>query len=203
MSAFKQWLNKVMAGGNPSSSPQASSKIHGKYAEPENYDQLPHLTLTKWNYGRGRDDNSDGYGFITDDNRIWTARLCTWSRWEELGVMVINTVGAKHHLDDLNDSSFEPGQPLRLYPESDNPHDPKAIAIRNWACDRTAGYVKKGSTSRLRNLLEDKDIKVMALNCKYDGHKSRGRRESMRIVIYRPDCLSGADHVPVHSQLVN
>ena len=107
----------------------------------------------------------------------------------------------KYHLEDLQDPSFDPGQPLRLFPEPDNPYDANAIAIRNWAADKTAGYVKKGSTTRLRNLLRGEDVRVMALNCRYDAPPPGGRRASLKAAIFRPDRLTGAEHIPVHPKV--
>jgi HIRAN domain len=172
----------------------------GDYANREDYEH-PVLTLRPWDYGHGLEPTARGYGFTAPDGKIWAAHNCLWSTWKDLGVLVINTVGTSYHLDDLADPSFDPGRPLRLFPEPENPYDPKAMAIRNWACDKTAGYVKRGSTARLRNLLRGEDLRVMALSCRYDQPPPRGRRESLHVVIFRPDRVLGAEHVPPHPRL--
>ena len=171
------------------------------YANPDEYAIPPVLTLREWDYGEGLDETAAGFGFAAPDGRIWPAGNCKWSTWEELGVLVVNVVGVGYHAEDLDDKSFDPGQPIRLVSEPDNPHDSKAIAVRNWVADRTAGYVKKGSTSRLRNLLEGHDLRVMALSCRYDQPPPRGRRESLKVVLCRPGRLLGADHLPPHPPL--
>jgi hypothetical protein len=177
---------------------RAESGDDDDYAEPEEYQPLPVLTLRPWDYGHGLENTNSGYGFSAPDGKIWPAHKCLWSTWPELGVLVVSVVGGRYHLEDLADPSFDPGRALRLSPEPDNPHDPKAIAVRNWTCDRTAGYVKKGSTSRLRNLLRGHELRVMALSGRYDQAPPRGHRESLRVVIFRPDRLIGAEHVPAH-----
>ena len=171
------------------------------YANPEDYAAPPVLTLKGWDYGAGLDERASGFGFAASDGRIWPAGNCKWSTWGELGVLVINVVGVGYHLDGLSDPSSNPGQAVRLVAEPDNPHDAKAVAIRNWTADLTAGYVKKGSTSRLRNLLKGHDLRVMALSCRYDQPPPRGRRESLKVVLFRPGRLLGADHVPPHPPL--
>jgi HIRAN domain len=173
---------------------------HVEYADRQHYDPLPVLTLARWDYGNGLDETAAGYGFRTPDGRTWAAPSCRWSTWHELGVLVISVVGSRYYLENLSDSSFEPGQPVRLFAEPSNPHDPKAIAIRNWTADKTAGYVKKGSTSRLRNLLHGHDIRVMVLSCRY-GEMLSHTRESVKVAIFRPDRLVGADIIPPHPVL--
>ena len=158
-------------------------------------------TLRLWDYGQGRETTAVGYGFTAPDGKIWAAHNCLWSTWNELGVLVINDVGAKYHLDDLNDPSFDPGRPLRLFPEPDNPFDAGAIAIRNWTADKTAGYVKSGSATRLRNLLRGQDLRVMALSCRYDQAPPAGRRVSLKVAIFRPDRVIGTEHVPPHPRV--
>jgi hypothetical protein len=198
------WEKKQPAAPIPevvSSAPrQAREDI--EYADRDDYEHPPLLTLRQWDYGQGLDETTSGYGFVTPDGKTWPAGKCLWSTWDELGVLVIPVVGGRHHLEDLNDPSFDPGRPVRLFPEPDNPHDARAIAVRNWTTDKTAGYVKKGSTSRLRNLLRGHDLRVMALSCRYDQAPPLGRRESLKIAIFRPDRLVGAEHIGPHPPVV-
>jgi hypothetical protein len=169
------------------------------YAEPEDYNPLPVLTLHRWDYGQGLDDDTSGYGFVTPDGRIWPAGKCIQTRWEDLGVLALSVAGVTYHADDLADPGFDPGQPVRLVPEPDNPVDPQAIAVRNWAGDKHAGYIKKGTTRRLRNRLRGQEFRVMALACRYELDDAH--RRSLKIVIFRPDRLLGAEHVPPHPPL--
>lgn len=189
---------QLPTAGRPAQ-PPASSDF--EYSNLDDYDEPPVLTLRPWDYGAGLDETTVGYGFTTPDGRIWPAGNCQWSSWKDLGVLVVNAVGEQYHQADLIDPTFDPGQPLRLVPEPDNPHDPKAIAIRNWAGDRTAGYVKKGSTSRLRNLVRGCDLRVMALSCRLDAPPPSGQRASIKVVLFRPGRLLGADHIEPHPQI--
>lgn len=191
--------------GNESKPGRQVSAKFGKakeveYAEPSDYGKPPVLTLRPWNYGQGVDDTTAGYGFETPDGKIWPAGQCKWSTWEQLGVLVINAVGEKYHLDDLADSSFDPGKPLRLVPEPDNPHGGNAISIRNLTQDRTAGYVKSGSAVRLRNLLRGHEIGVMALSCRYEPGPPSSRNQ-LKVVIFRPGRLVGTDHIEPHPKV--
>jgi hypothetical protein len=168
------------------------------YANPEEYQTQPVLTIRPWDYGHGQDRDVFGFGFQTDDRRIWPANNCKWALWEQLGVLVVHVVGCEYHLKDLSDRSFDPGRHICLVPEPDNPHDPKAISVRNLDHSLTAGYIKKGSTARLRNMLRGRDFRVMALSyCNDDS----GNRDRLNIVIFRPDRLSDVDHIPPHQPL--
>ncbi len=180
---------------------EEETRDEAQYADREDYKPLPVLTLRRWDYGHGLDEDASGYGFSTPDGKVWAAHNCLWSTWKELGVLVINAVGASHHLEDLDDPSFDPGRPVRLFPETDNRYDSHAIAIRNWTGDRTAGYVKKGSTGRLRNLLRGHDLRVMSLYCRYDQSPPGSRRVALKVVIFRSDRLVGADHIPAHPRV--
>jgi hypothetical protein len=53
--------------------------------------------------------------------------------------------GVSFRLDALEHPSFEPGRPLTLVPEPENPHDSNAVGI--WNEDRTLqlGYVPRES----------------------------------------------------------
>lgn len=65
---------------------------------------------------------------------------------------------------------------IELIPEPDNEYDPNAIAV--YADGVQIGYIKKGSTARIRNILKTREVKDMQLifrggNYKYtdfDGH---------------------------------
>jgi HIRAN domain len=51
--------------------------------------------------------------------------------------------GVTFRPDAHMDASFEPGRPLALVPEPDNPHDPNAIGIWNEEQTVQAGYVPR------------------------------------------------------------
>ena len=200
MSILTEFFTKQKQAATPQGEASSVvSQVRGEeYADRNDYELLPLLALRPWDYGRGVEDTTSGYGFTTPDGKIWAAHHCLWSTWDELGVLVVNVVGESFHLEDLGDPDFDPGRPLQLVPEPENPHDPNAIAVRNWTGDKTAGYIKRGSTSRLRNLLRGRELRVMSLSCWYDQPPPAGRRISLTIAIFKPDRLLGADHVPPH-----
>lgn len=168
-----------------------------RYADPDAYDPLPVLTLRRWDYGQGEGDDAEGYGFETPDGKIWASGQCQWSRWPELGVLQLKVIGVKYHQDVVDSVLCDPGRPMLLVPEPDNPHDPKAISIRDAAGEQVAGYVKAGSCSRLRNMLRSREFRVMSLACRSAG----GHRTGLKLVVFRPGRLLGAEHVPPHPPL--
>jgi hypothetical protein len=70
-------------------------------------------------------------------------------RWEDPRILVIPVAGVSFRPESLDDSSFEPGQPLALVPEPDNEHDPNAVAVWNEARTLQVGYVPRDIAPRL------------------------------------------------------
>ena len=64
-------------------------------------------------------------------------------RWEDPRIRVVPVAGVSFRPGAVDDPSFDPGCPLALVPEPDNPHDAHAIGI--WNEERTvqAGYVPR------------------------------------------------------------
>jgi hypothetical protein len=62
-------------------------------------------------------------------------------RWEDPRIRVVPVAGVTFRPEAHLDPAFDPGRPLALVPEPDNPHDPNAVGI--WNEERTvqAGYV--------------------------------------------------------------
>lgn len=172
-------------------------QVDDRYAEPENYKPMPILTLRNWDYGKGLESGSEGFGFTTPDGKIWPAGKCKWAYWNDLGILRVKVVGERFHLDDLQSPEFAPGKAIRLTPEPENPHDPKAISIRSWDGTLTAGYVKQGNTQRLRNLLSDQAFSAMVLSTdSYDG-----KRQAAQIIVFRPGRVLGCEKLPTHPPL--
>lgn len=71
----------------------------------------------------------------------------------------------KDHADESINKWTFPVYPARFEYEPENEHDPNAIAI--YVNDIKIGYVKKGSTSHIRNLIEGGSIEK--LTCKFSG----------------------------------
>ena len=172
-------------------------QVDDRYAVPENYKPLPVLTLRKWDYGKGLEPGSEGFGFTTPDGKIWPAGKCKWEYWSELGVLRVKVVGESFHLDDLQSPEFAPGKSIRLTTEPENPVDSKAIAIKSWDGTFTAGYIKQGNTQRLRNLLSDQAFSAMVLST--DSYE--GKRQVAQIVVFRPGRVRGCEKLPAHPPL--
>jgi hypothetical protein len=71
-------------------------------------------------------------------------------RWEDPRIRVVPVAGVSFRPEAQLDASFEPGRPLALVPEPDNPHDPNAVGV--WNEERTvqAGYVPREVAPELR-----------------------------------------------------
>jgi hypothetical protein len=70
-------------------------------------------------------------------------------RWEDPRIRVVPAAGVTFRPEALEDTSFDPGRRLALVAESDNEHDPNAVAI--WNVDRTlqVGYVPREVAAEL------------------------------------------------------
>jgi hypothetical protein len=70
-------------------------------------------------------------------------------RWEDPRVLVLPVAGVSYRPEVIPDPSFDPGRRLALVPESDNEHDPNAVAIWNEERTLQAGYVPREATEQL------------------------------------------------------
>lgn len=175
-----------------------------QYAEPEDYDPLPVLSLRDWDFGKGLNPTSDGFAFTTPDGKIWPAGNCQWTLWPELGVLAFNAVGEQYHLVDLRSPAFSPGQPVRLVAEPNNTHSKtgNAISIRDLSMTKRVGYVVSGSASRLRNLLDGQDFFAMILSADYED-AARTKRTEVKLVVFRPGRVRGAPVMDLHPPLAD
>ncbi len=64
-------------------------------------------------------------------------------RWEDPRVKVVPAAGVSYREEALGDASFDPGRPLALVREPDNPHDPNAVGIWNEERSLQVGYVPR------------------------------------------------------------
>jgi hypothetical protein len=74
----------------------------------------------------------EGRGFLLASGREVLRAAHAWPTW---------VAGVGHHLDDVSDASFEPGNGLALLPEPNNVHDPKAVGVWNLSRTKHAGYI--------------------------------------------------------------
>jgi hypothetical protein len=64
-------------------------------------------------------------------------------RWEDPRIRVVPVAGVSFRPEAVADASFDPGSPLGLVPEPENPHDPNAVGIWNEERTLQAGYVPR------------------------------------------------------------
>ena len=64
-------------------------------------------------------------------------------RWEDPRIRVVPAAGVSFRPDAAADASFDPGSPVALVPEPENPHDPNAVGIWNEERTLQAGYVPR------------------------------------------------------------
>lgn len=169
------------------------------FANTDEFDPMPILTLRDWNYGQGLNPDSEGFGFTAPDGRIWPAKNCQISLWTKLGVLSQPVVGVDNYPAAAG-PDFAPGKPLKLVAEPDNPHSQgAAIAVTNWAGDKVAGYIPEQRCPGLRKKLKGREFHVMCLNRQHEG----GVVVSMKAVIWRPGTLRGAESIPVAPQIAD
>jgi hypothetical protein len=70
-------------------------------------------------------------------------------RWEDPRIRVLPVAGVSFRIESLEDPSFDPGRPLALVPEPDNPHDPHAVGVWNEDRSLQLGYVPRESAPEL------------------------------------------------------
>jgi hypothetical protein len=93
-------------------------------------------------------ESEEGRGFVVETSD--GLRL----QWRSLpvgdGIQSLSVVGTQYHPTPLQDPAFDPGTPVCLVPERDNPHDPNSIGV--WDRDRSmqVGYVPAADAARLR-----------------------------------------------------
>jgi len=101
------------------------------------------------------DDGSDlhGCGFwLRDEDDLATH----WDddRLSEIDVLVVKVAGVSYRADALQAADFNPGSPLALVPEPDNPIDSNAIAIYDRARTHQVGFVPADRCSEVAELLQ-------------------------------------------------
>jgi hypothetical protein len=75
--------------------------------------------------------------------RIRDAATGELIRWEDPRIRVVPVAGVSFRAEAHADPSFDPGCPLALVPEPENPHDPHAVGIWNEEQTVQAGYVPR------------------------------------------------------------
>ena len=96
-------------------------------------------------------EHQESYWYPDDGGEVWVAgyypvdadgRFMSRADLEALGLVATHVAGAVHRPQALASSGAEPGRPLRLRAEPDNPHDPHAVAVLTEAGE-PVGYVPR------------------------------------------------------------
>ncbi len=126
----------------------------------------------------GAGDELDGRGFF-----LRVAKSGEPLRWQdarlgEAGAHVIRVAGTSYRRDELRDPGFEPGKPLALVREPDNPHDANAISVWNEERTAQAGYVPANEAAVLAGL---EDLRALSL---WEWRSGTGERIGLRALVY-------------------
>ena len=105
-------------------------------------------------------------------------------RWDDERLWVVPVAGASYRADALADDGFAPGRRLRLVPEPENPHDPRAIGIWDEARRLQAGYVPAELAPHI-------PVDAQALSL-WEFRDEAGRRVGLRVLVVRADAWIGA-----------
>ena len=126
----------------------------------------------------GAGDELDGRGFFL--RAAESGEPLRWQdpRLSEVGAQVIRVAGTSFRPDELRDPGFEPGNPLALVREPDNPHDANAISVWNEERTAKAGYVPANVAALLAGF---EDLCALSL---WEWRGSTGERLGLRAVVY-------------------
>ena len=126
----------------------------------------------------GAGDELDGRGFFLREADSGEPLRWQDPRLSEVGAQVIRVAGTSYRPDEVGDPGFEPGNPLTLVREPDNPHDANAISV--WNADRTAqaGYVPANVAAELAGF---EDLCALSL---WEWRGASGERVGLRALVY-------------------
>jgi hypothetical protein len=126
----------------------------------------------------GAGDELDGRGYFLREAESGEPLRWQDPRLAEVGAQVIRVAGTSYRRDEVGDPGFEPGNPLTLVREPDNPHDANAISV--WNEDRTAqaGYVPANVAVELAGF---EDLCALSL---WEWRGADGRRVGLRALVY-------------------
>ncbi|MDX6448851.1 MAG: hypothetical protein QOD08_1314 [Gaiellaceae bacterium] len=126
----------------------------------------------------GAGDELDGRGYFLREAESGEPLRWQDPRLAEVGAQVIRVAGTSYRPDEVGDPGFEPGNPLTLVREPDNPHDANAISV--WNEDRTAqaGYVPANVAVELAGF---EDLCALSL---WEWRGEDGQRVGLRALVY-------------------
>ncbi len=124
---------------------------------------------TDWTHGDGE---SRGYRVVDGAGAWWSD-----ADLDEVGIHVLRVAGASHRVDALQADGFEPGEPLILMPEPDNPHDRFALAVLDLSLAAQAGYVPATRSRALVEEMVHRPLHALSLT----EHRVGGQRVGLRV----------------------
>lgn len=93
-------------------------------------------------------------------------------------VFVTWVAGVQHRIEDARLPFFDPGKPLTLVPDPNNPFDPNALAVFDEEGKAQAGFVPLTITSRMPNVPDRSGLSLAE-------HLEAGERVGLKIVVSR------------------
>jgi HIRAN domain len=128
-----------------------------------------------------------GLGEDMDGSGFWLREAESGDpvRWEDdrlvaVGARIVKLAGASYRASELQDPGFEPGKPLAVVPEPDNPHDPHALGIWDEHRRVHAGYVPRDVAA---TLAEAGELEALSL---WEWRSNTGERIGLRVLVFPP-----------------
>jgi hypothetical protein len=115
--------------------------------------------------------------------RLRDAATEEFVHFDDPRIRVVSVAGVSFRTAALQDDAFSPGRRLALAPESDNEHDPNAIAVWDETQRVQAGYVPADQARELRA----DDWQAVVLQEFHDD----GRRVGLRLLLAPRDAWIG------------
>lgn len=103
------------------------------------------------------------------------------------GILVSQLRGEAYHKDACRRGDFSPGAAVRLVPEPDNPHDPKAVAVYDATGEHRCAYVnKQKARAYLKRLAAGEQLEGISLR----GTRAGKTCEQVAILAATPRVLA-------------
>jgi hypothetical protein len=126
-------------------------------------------TETAWTHGDGL---TRGYRVLDERDQAWSD-----ADLDEAGVHVMKVTGVSHRRAALQSPGFDPGEPVILMPEPENPYDPWALAVLDLGLGLQAGYIPAVRSRALVEELRFRPLHALALS----EHRALGERVGLRV----------------------
>ena len=124
--------------------------------------------------------DGQGYRLVTSDGEQLYGHDEEEQYLDHLDGFVTSVAGVSHHHRELQAEAFEPGRPLRLVPEPNNPYDANAVAV--WDAGRTVaiGHLPRNVAADVAPAMRaGQDRQAL---CLWEWRKE-GERVGLRIIV--------------------